>query len=156
MKNANKNEQLSRNATSRLKRTLCVAAAAATTFAHHQVTAFTQPDNTSRHQSKMEVHDLKMNVATPLSDHISQNDALPVMKEAAIIANAFNANMSATAIDEANENIDGLSEFAFSSLYPNGSGNGHFKGSGVDALSMSTVSDEQREFDMMIGRALDT
>ena len=70
----------------------------------------------------MEAYDFKMIMATALSNHISQNDAFPVMKEAAIVANAIlanrNVNTAATATDVFGDGVneDGLSEFSFSTL----------------------------------------
>jgi len=171
------------NATNRklgLRRTLCFAAAAATTLVQNQqVNAFTQLDNhhhnhylhhhssssrsTNINSSNMKQSSFDMSPTTiPLTDHLSQNNLIPLMGEAAVVANTFNAatanatDMAAMNLDlDVDANGDASSEYCFSNYYSKSkSGGGENTGSDADPLSM-TASDEQQEFDIMIGRALD-
>lgn len=123
----------------KLRRTICFAAAA-TLVQSSQVNAFTQPDqckvvnnNIFQHtpQKASEKNDINTSI-TALSDQVSQHDALPLFK----------------ADSE-------LTEFLDRKLNPGG-GLFSLDNSETDLPLFKTLTDEQREFELMLGKALDT
>lgn len=123
---------------SKYRRALCFATAASILQSSHVIDAFTQPDQCRRvlpHNifestlmMEQQKNDVNNSVVTALSDHIPPTDILPIIG--------------------ADVELPEL-EFLGSSLSP-------LDRASSDTPLFMTMSEEQREFELKLGKALDT